>query len=126
MKKRELTTRELATVMLGQSMNYSQIIEAITLKFPHAEMPISVLRYRVQGMVRSPHADITRRNGRKTQYTLNSISEDFFRFSDTQVKRNKSEPRIKPARMPFDEKELAYCLRVSRINQLMRTVGMGS
>ncbi|CNF49568.1 hypothetical protein [Yersinia mollaretii] len=126
MKKRELTTRELAEVMLGQSMNYSQIIEAITLKFPNAEMPISVLRYRVQGMVRSPHADITRRNGRKTQYTLNSISEDFFRFSDTQVKRNKSEPRTKPARMPFDDKELAYCLRVSRINQLMSTVGMGS
>lgn len=125
MKKRELTTRELAEIMLGQSMNYGQIIEAIALKFPHAEMPISVLRYRVQGMVRSPHADITRRNGRKTQYTLNRISEDFFRFSETQVKRSKSEPRTKPARMPFDEKERAYCLRVSRINQLMNTVGMG-
>lgn len=108
MKKRELTTRELAEVMLGQSMSYSQIIEAIALKFPNAEMPINVLRIRVRSMVLSPHADITRRNGRKTQYTLNSISEDFFRFSDTQVKRNKSEPRTKPARMPFDDKELAY------------------
>ncbi|EOD4074908.1 hypothetical protein ACJQ68_003943, partial [Yersinia enterocolitica] len=107
MKKRELTTRELAEVMLGQSMSYSQIIEAIALKFPNAEMPINVLRIRVRSMVLSPHADITRRNGRKTQYTLNSISEDFFRFSDTQVKRNKSEPRTKPARMPFDDKELA-------------------
>ncbi|MGM7764866.1 hypothetical protein [Yersinia enterocolitica] len=126
MKKRELTTRELASVMLGQSMNYNQIVEAIALKFPNAEMSISVLRIRVRSMVLSPHADITRRNGRKTQYTLNSISEDFFRFSDTQVKRNKSEPRTKPARMPFDDKELAYCLRVSRINQLMSTVGMGS
>lgn len=125
MKKRELTTRELAEVMLGQSMNYNQIIEAIALKFPHAEMPISILRIRVQGMVRSPHADITRRNGRKTQYTLNSISEDFFRFSETQIKRNKNEPRTKPARMPFDEKELAYCLRASRINQLMGIVRMG-
>lgn len=126
MKKRELTTRELAAVMLGQSMNYNQMVEAIALKFPHAEMPISVLRIRVRSMVLSPHADITRRNGRKTQYTLNSISEDFFRFSDIQVKRNKSEPRTKPARMPFDDKELAYCLRASRINQLMSTVGMGS
>ncbi|CNH56464.1 TPA: hypothetical protein PXM11_001842 [Yersinia enterocolitica] len=126
MKKRELTTRELADIMLGQSMNYNQMIEAIALKSPNAEMPISVLRIRVRSMVLSPHADITRRNGRKTQYTLNSISEDFFRFSDTQVKRNKSETRTKPARMPFDEKERAYCLRVSRINQLMSTVGMGS
>ncbi|OVZ89920.1 hypothetical protein CBW58_18035 [Yersinia frederiksenii] len=125
MKKRELTTRELAEVMLGQSMNYSQIIEAIALKFPHAEMLISVLRYRVQGMVRSPHADITRRNGRKTQYTLNSISEDFFRFSDTQVKRNKSEPRTKPARMPFDEKERAYCHRLAMFNNLLSAVRMG-
>ncbi|HEN3610153.1 TPA: hypothetical protein ACJTCA_003096 [Yersinia enterocolitica] len=122
MKKRELTTRELAEVMLGQSMNYNQIIEAIALKFPHAEMPISILRIRVQGMVRSPHADITRRNGRKTQYTLNSISEDFFRFSETQVKRNKSEPRTKSARMPFDEKERVYCLRISMIDQLLRNV----
>ncbi|WP_145538623.1 hypothetical protein [Yersinia kristensenii] len=122
MKKCELTTRELASVMLGQSMNYNQIIEAIALKFPNAEMSISVLRIRVRSMVLSPHADITRRNGRKTQYTLNSISEDFFRFSDTQVKRNKSEPRTKSARMPFDEKEKVYCLRVSIIDQLLRNV----
>ncbi|EPD8657606.1 hypothetical protein ACSFCP_001128 [Yersinia enterocolitica] len=122
MKKRELTTRELASVMLGQSMNYNQIIEAIALKFPNAEMSISVLRIRVRSMVLSPHADITRRNGRKTQYTLNRISEDFFRFSDTQVKRNKSEPRTKSARMPFDEKERVYCLRISTIDQLLRNV----
>ncbi|EOY1421720.1 hypothetical protein ACP1Z7_000530 [Yersinia enterocolitica] len=122
MKKRELTTRELASVMLGQSMNYNQIIEAIALKFPNAEMSISVLRIRVRSMVLSPHADITRRNGRKTQYTLNRISEDFFRFSDTQVKRNKSEPRTKSARMPFDEKERVYCLRISMIDQLLRNV----
>ncbi|EPB4501082.1 hypothetical protein [Yersinia enterocolitica] len=122
MKKRELTTRELASVMLDQSMNYNQIIEAIALKFPNAEMSISVLRIRVRSMVLSPHADITRRNGRKTQYTLNRISEDFFRFSDTQVKRNKSEPRTKSARMPFDEKERVYCLRISTIDQLLRNV----
>ncbi|CFR19648.1 hypothetical protein [Yersinia kristensenii] len=122
MKERELTIRELASVMLGQSMNYNQMIEAIALKFPNAEMSISVLRIRVRSMVLSPHADITRRNGRKTQYTLNSISEDFFRFSDTQVKRNKSEPRTKSARMPFDEKERVYCLRISMIDQLLRNV----
>ncbi|AJJ02519.1 hypothetical protein BZ21_756 [Yersinia pseudotuberculosis] len=122
MKKRELTTRELASVMLGQSMNYNQMFEAIALKFPNAEMSISVLRIRVRSMVLSPHADITRRNGRKTQYTLNSISEDFFRFSDTQVKRHKSEPRTKSARMPFDEKERVYCLRISMIDQLLRNV----
>ncbi|EOX9200992.1 hypothetical protein ACPX3P_000712 [Yersinia enterocolitica] len=125
MKKRELTTRELASVMLGQSMNYNQIIEAIALKFPRAEMPISILRIRVQGMVRSPHADITRRNGRKTQYTLNRISEDFFRFSETQVKRNKSELRTKPARMPFDEKERAFCHRMAMFSNLLNAARMG-
>lgn len=128
MKKRELTIRELAGLMLNQSMNYGQIATAISLNYPNCEMSIDTLRIRVRSMVMSPHVDITRRNGRKTTYTLNNITEEFIRLSESRNKRcckggpERLTPKRTSTRLPFDEKERVYCLRISIIDQLLRNV----
>ncbi|CFV21508.1 hypothetical protein [Yersinia pseudotuberculosis] len=123
MKKRELTIRELAGLMLNKSMNYGQIATAISLNYPDCEMPIEILRIRVRSMVMSPHVNIPRRNGRKTTYTLNNITEEFIRLSESRNKRCcKREPKRTSTRLPFDEKERVYCLRISIIDQLLRNV----